>query len=41
MFTSDGVHMNPEGDKIMANAILEAFGLGKAQLKKAQESTVR
>lgn len=37
-FTGDGVHMNPAGDQIMAKGILEALGLSKAQLSKAQES---
>jgi len=36
--TRDGVHMNPEGDKIMARGILKAFGLDDAQLKKAEEA---
>ena len=37
-FTSDGVHMNGEGNKLMALGVLSAFGLNDAQLKKAQES---
>jgi lysophospholipase L1-like esterase len=37
-FTVDGVHMNGEGNKLMALGILKAFGLDEAQLKKAQES---
>ena len=36
--TRDGVHMNPEGDKIMARGILKAFGLDDAQLQKAEEA---
>jgi acyl-CoA thioesterase I len=36
--TVDGVHMNPEGDKMMATGILKAFGLDDAQLKKAQDA---
>ena len=36
--TSDGVHMNAEGDKIMARGILKAFGLDEEQLKKAEEA---
>ncbi len=38
VFTSDGVHMNIEGNKIMAAGVLQAFGLDAAQIKKAQES---
>jgi lysophospholipase L1-like esterase len=38
VLTSDGVHMNPEGDKLMAKGILKAFGLKDAQLKKAEEA---
>ncbi len=38
VLTGDGVHMNPEGDKLMAAGILKAFGLDEAQLKKAQEA---
>jgi lysophospholipase L1-like esterase len=36
--TSDGVHMNAEGNKLMAVGVLKAFGLDDAQLKKAQEA---
>jgi lysophospholipase L1-like esterase len=36
--TSDGVHMNAEGDKIMARGILKAFGLDETELKKAEEA---
>ena len=35
--TGDGVHMNYEGDKIMARGILKAFGCDDTQLKKADE----
>ena len=35
--TSDGVHMNAEGDKIMARGVLKAFGLDEAQMKKAED----
>ncbi len=35
--TGDGVHMNAEGDKIMARGILKAFGLDEAQMKKAED----
>jgi lysophospholipase L1-like esterase len=40
VLTGDGVHMNPEGDKVMATGILKALGADDAQLKKAQESWV-
>lgn len=36
--TSDGVHMNPLGDAIMAAGVLEAFGLDPAQMAKAREA---
>lgn len=36
--TSDGVHMNAEGNKLMARGVLKAFGLDDAQLKKAEEA---
>ncbi|MEK0450318.1 MAG: hypothetical protein RL088_2586 [Verrucomicrobiota bacterium] len=36
--TSDGVHMNFEGDKIMARGVLKAFGCDDGQLKKADEA---
>lgn len=35
--TSDGVHMNPLGDRMMARGILRAFGLSDAELKKADD----
>lgn len=38
LLTSDGVHMNPEGNKMMASGLLRAFGLNEDQLKKAQKS---
>lgn len=38
MLTSDGVHMNPAGNQMMAVGVLKAFGLDEAQLKKARES---
>jgi lysophospholipase L1-like esterase len=38
LLTSDGVHMNPAGDKVMAEGILRAFGLNHAQIKKAQDA---
>jgi lysophospholipase L1-like esterase len=36
--TSDGVHMGPLGDRLMAYGILKAFGLSEAQLKKADDA---
>jgi lysophospholipase L1-like esterase len=36
--TSDGVHMNAAGNRIMALGVLRAFGLDEAQLKKAEEA---
>ncbi len=38
LLTIDGVHMNPEGDKIIANGVLEAFGFDSTQLAKAHEA---
>jgi lysophospholipase L1-like esterase len=38
VLTSDGVHMNTDGDKVMATCILRAFGLNIGQMKKAEES---
>lgn len=38
LLTSDGVHMNPEGNRLMATGVLRAFGLNAKQLKKAQDS---
>lgn len=35
--TSDGVHMNPFGDQLMAVRVLRAFGLNEAQLQKARD----
>ena len=35
--TTDGVHMNSEGYKLMAEGLLSEFGLNKAQIKKAEE----
>lgn len=35
-FTVDGVHMNTEGNKIMARGVLQAFGFDAAQIKKAE-----
>ena len=36
VLTSDGVHMNAEGNKLMAVGVLKAFGLGEDEMKKAQ-----
>ena len=36
-FTSDGVHMNPQGNMIMAASVLRAFGLTSEQMLKARE----
>ena len=38
LLTSDGVHMNPEGNRVMALGVLQAFGLNEAELKKAREA---
>ena len=35
VLTVDGVHMNAEGDKLMATWVLMAFGLDSEQIKKA------
>jgi len=35
VLTADGVHMNDEGNKVMARGVLKAFGLNDAQLAKA------
>jgi lysophospholipase L1-like esterase len=35
--TTDGVHMNPLGDRMMARGILKAFGLSDAELNKAND----
>lgn len=37
-FTGDGVHMNGEGNKLMAIGVLQAFGLNAAQIEKAKAS---
>lgn len=36
--TSDGVHMNPFGDAVMAEGVLRAFGLKDAQITKAKNA---
>jgi len=38
LFTVDGVHMNTEGNKIMAAGVLQAFGFDAEQIKKAREA---
>ena len=38
VLTSDGVHMNTEGNKLMAIGVLKAFGLNEAELDKAKAS---
>lgn len=38
VLTSDGVHMNTEGNKVMALGVLKAFGLNNAELAKAKAS---
>ncbi|MBI5819546.1 MAG: hypothetical protein HZA88_11220 [Verrucomicrobia bacterium] len=38
MLTSDGVHMNPDGDQLMAATILRVFGFDNAQIAKAQQA---
>ena len=37
-FTTDGVHMNPQGNMLMATSVLRAFGLSNAQILKAREA---
>ncbi len=38
LLTSDGIHMNPDGDQVMAIGILRAFGLNIAQIRKAEKA---
>jgi lysophospholipase L1-like esterase len=38
VLTSDGVHMNTEGNKLMALGVLKAFGFNEAELDKARAS---
>ncbi len=38
ILTGDGVHMNGEGNKLMAVGVLQAFGLDAAQIEKARAS---
>jgi len=37
LLTSDGVHMNPAGNRMMAAGILKGFGLSDEQIEKAQK----
>ncbi|MEI8374142.1 MAG: GDSL-type esterase/lipase family protein [Planctomycetota bacterium] len=38
VLTSDGVHMNPAGNQMMATGVLKAFGLSAEQIEKSQKS---
>jgi lysophospholipase L1-like esterase len=38
MLTTDGVHMNTDGNKLMAIGVLKALGLNDSELKKAEAS---
>jgi lysophospholipase L1-like esterase len=38
VLTSDGVHMNPQGNQLMAVGVLQAFGLNAEQIDKAKAS---
>lgn len=38
LLTSDGVHMNPAGNQMMASGVLGGFGLSAEQLDKARKS---
>ncbi len=38
LLTGDGVHMNPDGNKMMAVGVLKAFGLSAAQIEQAQKA---
>ena len=40
VLTSDGVHMNGEGNKLMAIGVLQALGLNAAEIEKAKASWV-
>jgi len=40
VLTYDGVHMNAEGDQLMATGVLKAFGLSAEQIAKAKNSWV-
>lgn len=36
VLTTDGIHMNAEGNKLMATGVLQAFGLDAGQIEKAK-----
>lgn len=38
LLTTDGVHMNPHGNMMMASGILKGFGLDEAQMAKAKDA---
>lgn len=38
LMTGDGVHMNPDGNRMMAIGVLKAFGLTSEQIEKAKHS---
>lgn len=38
VLTTDGVHMNAEGNKLMAREVLKAIGANDAELKKAEDA---
>lgn len=38
--TTDGVHMNVEGNKLMAIGVLKAFGLNEAEIEKAKAAWI-
>lgn len=38
VLTSDGVHMNTEGNKLMAIGVLKAFGLNETEIDKAKDA---
>ncbi len=38
VLTSDGVHMNQDGNKLMALGVLKAFNLNEAEIQKAESS---
>lgn len=41
LYTTDGVHMNPYGNAMMAEGILRGFGLNDAQIAKARAAWAR
>lgn len=41
LLTGDGVHMNIEGNRLMAAGVLKAFGLNQTQLQKAAEACAK